>query len=322
MERFTPSWWCRGPHAQTLWASLRPRRAPRTQSERLELPDGDFLDLSWIGHDQGPLVIVLHGLTGSVRSPYAKGMLSAIAAAGWRGCLMHFRGCSDQPNRLARSYHSGETGDLTHLVQVLHKRNPDRPMAAVGYSIGGNVLLKYLGEKRADSPLSAAVAISVPYDLALACRHMENGLSRLYQWNLVRQLRVAVGRKMKRQDLGIGLEPKHLRTLRTFRTFDHRVTAPLHGFASADDYYRKSSSRAFLKHIQTPTLLLHAEDDPFMHPGVLPKPGELSPEVTLELSAHGGHVGFVQGSPWRPTYWLEKRIPQFLRNHLPERASV
>ena len=283
----------------------------------MELPDGDFLDLNWVGPAEGPTVLVLHGLTGSVRSPYARGLLRAVERAGWRGCLMHFRGCSGTPNRLPRSYHSGETGDLAHLIDHLRTHSPQTVLAAVGYSIGGNVLLKYLGETGRHSGLRAAAAVSVPFDLARACAHMETGLSRIYQWNLVRQLRRAVRRKMARMDLGIDLTPQKLRNLRTFRSFDHHVTAPLHGFGSAEEYYRRSSSLPYLKKIRTPTLLLHARDDPFMNVSVLPGPQHLSETITLELSEHGGHVGFVHGPLWRTEYWLEKRLPAFFREHLP-----
>jgi predicted alpha/beta-fold hydrolase len=293
------------------------RRLPqvRLRRERLELPDGDFLDLDWLkgGDPHGPLVVVLHGLEGSSGSQYARGLLAAIAQRGWRAVVMHFRGCSGEPNRLARSYHSGETGDLAHVLAELRARAPRAPLGVVGYSLGGNVLLKWLGESAATT-VSAAVAVSVPFDLACAAERLERGLSRLYQRELVRRLQGSVRRKRARFALPLAVE---LATLRTFRAFDEHVTAPLHGFRGADHYYAVASSRQYLRGIRVPTLLLHAADDPFMTAQAVPRAEELSATTTLELSAHGGHVGFVGGAwPWRASYWLERRIPAFLQAHL------
>jgi len=314
---FHPAAWARGPHAQTLWASVI-RRPPRLawRPERLELPDGDFLDLCWTGGETGPIVLLVHGLEGSIRSRYARGLLRAITSRGWRGVMMHLRNCSQEPNRLTRSYHSGETGDPGFVIDTLRRREPHAPLAAVGYSIGGNMLLKLLGERGRDAALRAAVAVSVPYDLSRACDRMERGLSRLYQAHLVRLLKRSARRKIKHLRRDLGMDIQSLRPLRTFRQFDGAVTAPMHGFESAEDYYTRASSRRWLKNIQTPTLLLHARDDPFMTPDVLPNDSELSPACRLEVSERGGHIGFVSGPPWAPRYWLERRIPEFLAQHL------
>ncbi|MGE0384713.1 MAG: hydrolase [Gammaproteobacteria bacterium] len=316
-EAFRPAWFLPGPHLQTLWAALARRRTRlAVRPERLELPDGDFVDLAWTGPDAGPVAIVLHGLEGSLDSPYAHGILAALAGAGWRAVLLHFRGCSGPPNRLPRSYHSGETGDLALLVSILRARHPQRRLVAVGFSLGGNVLLKYLGEHGAGAGLERAVAISVPFDLADAADRLDRGFSRLYQRRLLLSLK-------QRARLKAALFPRHidaatLAPMRNFRDFDDRVTAPLHGFAGADDYYRRCSSRAFMSAIAVPTLVLHARDDPFMTPRAIPKPEEISPSVRLEISAGGGHVGFVAGRvPWRPVYWLEHRILRFLREPAP-----
>lgn len=314
-EAFKPAWWCRGPHAQTLWPYLF-RRNPRVvlRRERLELPDGDFLDLDWTTGTHGPIVLVLHGLEGSSDSKYVRGLLKAVHERGWRGVLMHFRGCSGEPNRLPRRYHSGETGDLEHVLTLLHQRHANTPLAAVGYSLGGNVLLKWLGESGHRSPLRAAVAVSVPFLLDDSASRLERGISRLYQWSLVRRLRHAT--EEKRQRMALPLRISDMSTLRTFRHFDEQVTAPLHGFEGADHYYRVSSSRQYLPGIQLPTLILHALDDPFMHPAIAPLATDVSPTVNLEISATGGHVGFVAGNwPWTAEYWLETRIPDYLNKH-------
>lgn len=314
-EEFIPAWWLPSPHLQTLWPTLaRHGPRPELQRERLELPDGDFLDLDWTARTEGPLVLVLHGLEGSSGSPYARGILAAIHDAGWRGVLMHFRGCSEEPNRLARSYHSGETGDLAHVLGVLKTRYPETPLAAAGYSLGGNVLLKYLGEQGERAGIRCAVAVSVPFDLGRAADRLEQGLSRLYQWHLVGKLHRSLHRKLR-----LGRVPERYAgcvQLATFRAFDDQVTAPLHGFSGADDYYRRSSSRQYLKGIRVPTLILHARDDPFLPPDAIPQPRDLSPAVTLKITEKGGHVGFVSGPPWRPVYWSEGRIIGFLEGCL------
>ncbi|MHB8623045.1 MAG: hydrolase [Sulfuricaulis sp.] len=309
---FQPAWWCRGPHMQTMWARLM-RHAPHPllQRERLELPDGDFIDLDWMENRTGPIVIVLHGLEGSSDSPYARGILAAFERRGWRGVVMHFRGCSGEPNRLARSYHSGDIGDLAHLIDAIHRREPQTPLAAVGYSLGGNVLLKWLGKTGEQAPLCAAVAVSVPFVLRDAADRLQQGFSQLYQWQLLRSMRRTVVEKRGRMDLPIKV--RDLSTLKSFRDFDEYVTAPLHGFDSADHYYTVSSSRQYLKDITVPTLILHAQDDPFMTEASIPRQHELSESVTLELSLRGGHVGFIAGMwPWHPRYWLEERIPAYL----------
>lgn len=289
--------------------------------ERWELPDGDFLDLDWTPASSGPIVIVLHGLEGSASSPYARGILHAIDAWGWRGLLMHFRGCSGEPNRLPRTYHSGETRDLDALVDRIGTQYPGEPLAVIGYSVGGNVLLKWLGETGTGTHIRCAVAVSVPFELHGAADRLERGVSRLYQWWLLSKLRASLQRKARLRLLphAVGDLPR----LRTFRAWDDRVTAPLHGFSGVEEYYRVASSRQYIKDIQTPTLILHARDDPFMTPDVIPGPSQLSPSVTFELSERGGHVGFISGNiPGRPRYWLEERIPRFLQTHLEQATGT
>ncbi len=319
---FHAPWWLRGPHAQTLWASgLRRTPQPDLRRERLELPDGDFLDLDWVDGGEGPVVLLLHGLEGSVESNYAAGLLAELQRRGHTAVLMHFRGCSGEPNRLERGYHSGETGDLAHMVDLLIERFPGRPVGVVGYSLGGNVLLKWLGESGGAAPISAAVAVSVPFLLGSVADRLEVGFSRLYQWVLLRRMRTNLQRKVGRMSLPVG--PLDIESLTTFRRFDDAVTAPLHGFDGVEDYYRRCSSRQFLDRIVTPTLILHATDDPFMTCDVVPDEDELGPGVALELSENGGHVGFVTGKwPWSAHYWLETRIPDFLDERLARSLRV
>jgi len=310
---FRPAWWLRCAHAQTLYPHLcrRPEDIPWTP-ERLELPDGDFVDLQWAGPEDGPLVCLFHGLEGSGDSSYIRGLRAALAQAGLASVLMQFRGCSGEPNRLARAYHSGDTGDIRTLLSTLHRRYPDRWLGAVGFSLGGNALLKYLGESAAGCPLSQAVAVSVPFDLSRCADRLAKGVSRIYTRHLLNKLNAKVAaRRELLSDNGVDVDAA-LKT-RDFRGFDGAVVAPIFGFRDAEDYYTQSSCGPFLSRIQVPTLILQAVDDPFMASSAIPTQSDLSPEVTLELSERGGHVGFVAGAaPGMADYWLDRRITQAL----------
>lgn len=319
---FRPAWWLPGPHLQTLWNPLlrKPPHLPR-ERERLWLDDGDFLDLDWYGrHDpKAPLVLVLHGLTGSSSSLYVLGLQQALAARGWASVALNWRGCSGEPNLLARGYHSGASEDLAEVLRHLRAQRPMAPLYAVGYSLGGNVLLKYLGETGADSQLHGAVAVSVPFRLDQCADRLSQGFSRIYQAHFMNEMVAYVKTKQRlfahkgMADRLAALEQLGpLDGMRTFWDFDGRITAPLHGFSDAQDYYQRSSSRYFLAGIQTPTLIIQAADDPFVFRHSLPEAAELSACTQFELHAHGGHVGFVDGSPRRPGYYLERRIPQWL----------
>ncbi|WP_133127942.1 hydrolase [Legionella nagasakiensis] len=321
---FKPAWWLANPHAQTVYPTLvRRLMAPIDRLERFELPDGDFIDLAWAVNGLGadtPLVVLLHGLGGSMNSAYVGGLLSAFNQCGWRGVLMHFRGAGSEPNRLLRAYHSGDTSDLAYFMETLAQREPHTKKALVGISLGGNVLLKWFGEQARQSCVQTGVAVSVPFQLRLAADRMNRGLSRVYQAYLLREMRVIFARKLKEHANKLPSSLRDLRyvdSLRCFWTFDDHITAPLHGFANVHAYYREASSWQYLSKIATPTLIIHALDDPFMTPDVLPKEGELSHCVTLELSRKGGHVGFISGHvPGLPIYWLDHRIPEHLKNYL------
>lgn len=318
---FKPAWWLSNAHAQTVFPTLMRRlQAPFDRQERFELPDGDFIDLAWAVNGvplDSPLVICLHGLGGGSNSKYIAGLLNAINRRGWRGVLMHFRGASEEPNRLPRAYHSGDTGDLNYLLYELARREPNTKKAVVGISLGGNVLLKWLGEQGQQSLIQAAVAVSVPFQLRVVADRINQGFSRLYQKYLLSQLRNVFTRKLQRYGDTFPPFMQEMHSLNCFWTFDEHITARLHGFPSVHAYYREASSRPYLSHVMTPTLILHALDDPFMTPDVIPKEAELSSHIILELSQGGGHVGFVTGSvPGKPVYWLDQRIPKFLEDTL------
>ncbi len=306
---FKPLWWLANQHLQTLWPVWFGKTPLHGRSERLDLDDGDFLDLRWFDGD-GPLVVVVHGLEGSIDSHYAGAMMQALQEHGFHGLFMHFRGCSGEPNRLDRSYHSGETADLAAVVQHAARVTGKPVFATIGYSLGANALLKWLGEDGGQPPLQRAVAVSVPFQLDDAARKLSTGFSRLYQNYLLERLRESYRRKFRQRTSPLAVD---VDTLRDFYSFDDKVTAPLHGFSSADDYYRQSSSRQYLKNIQCETLILQAQDDPFLFEESIPRNEELSPHVTLELSKYGGHVGFIGGSVL-PHRWLEPRIIRFLRS--------
>jgi len=308
-SEFRPAWWLRQPHLQTLWPSLT-RRRPRlqTQRERVELSDGDFIDLDWSGPQDAPIVLLMHGLEGSINSPYARGIMAQLNRLGLRTCLMHFRGCSEEPNRLPIAYHSGKTDDPARIA--LHIRQKHRELfGAIGVSLGGNVLLKWLGEMGDKSIFERAAVMSVPFRLNDAALRLRRGLSRLYERHLVSSLQRSYLEKFSRLPSPLDVD---VRQLSTFRQFDDQVTAVLHGFKGVDDYYTRCSSRQFIPAIRTPTLILHARDDPFMFPDTPPTASELPVQVTLELTQHGGHVGFISGSfPGLAEYWGEARLAQW-----------
>lgn len=310
---FQPAWWLKNPHLQTIWPSLfRLRPSLELEAERIELDDGDFIDLRWSGPQDAPVVLILHGLEGSLESHYAPGLIKTLNAAGYRSCFMYFRSCGDEPNRLARGYHSGETDDLQTVVEYINHKTRKRIFAIIGFSLGGNVLLKWLGEQDRADLLHTAIAISVPFKLAHAGQRLEKGISRLYQKHLMKQL---VKKYRLKQLKHQSLLPIKLNIIKTFYEFDDRVTAPLHGFKNADDYYEKCSSEQFLTFIRQPTLIIHAKDDPFMWRQTSPSESLLSKSITLELSEHGGHAGFVSGRiPFCPVYWHEQRILDWLKS--------
>jgi uncharacterized protein len=319
---FEPHPWFANPHAQTLLPVLRPVPKMALRVERIELADGDFVDLGWCEGAPGarpappaqgpaPLAILLHGLTGGLDAKYARGLARQLLPRGWRVAILQFRGAGPEPNRLARSYHHGESGDLRELLRLLRAREPDTPLYAVGWSLGGNVLLKYLGEEGAAAPLVAGVAVSAPFQLKPCAEKLRTGFARIYQRHMMAELKRMVARK--RAVLPPGFDLAAVTRARDFFEFDDRVTAPLNGFRDAEDYYARSSCGQYLGGIARPVLAIHAKDDPFMLPTIIPEAARLPPTMTIEACEHGGHVGFVAAGPrLAPRFWLEERIPEFL----------
>ena len=314
--------WLKNPHAQTMFPSLPwawPSR-PNLRRESLELPDGDVTAVDWSIDsdsltDSSPLLVILHGLEGSAESSYARMLMDTVIDRGWRACVLHFRDCGDYRNRLPRRYHAGETNDLRHFLDVLQAQreacgNPG-PLLAVGYSLGGNVLLKYLGESGSDTPLAAATAVCAPLDLHACSKALNTGFSKLYQSYLLKRMKNSVTEKFDPHTAAFDWDRAMQST--TFAEFDDAVTAPLHGFDGMQDYYDRCSATHFLDRIERPSLVINSLDDPFMTPDVIPDASKLSDCVTLEVAEKGGHVGFINGgTPWRPTFYLPQRILEFL----------
>jgi predicted alpha/beta-fold hydrolase len=323
---YAPPRFLRNAHLQTLYAACL-ARCPQVawRRERWATPDGDFIDLDWLAGAQGtpracalspaPLIVLFHGLEGSSRSHYARTLMHAIDARGWHGVVVHFRGCSGEANRLPRAYHSGDSTEIDWVLRRLRVQRPG-PLAAVAVSLGGNALLKWLGERGPDAVgiLDAACAVSAPVDLAAAGAALERGFNRLYTWNFLRTLK-RKGRQKLRTFPGL-IDRTAMRSARTLRAFDDHVTAPLHGFVDASDYWRRCSSKPWLEHIVVPTLVLNARDDPFLPARALPQPSGVSPAVTLEQPQHGGHGAFVSGPFPGSLGWMPERALAFIQTEL------
>jgi predicted alpha/beta-fold hydrolase len=298
---------------------LRRGRRPEVRRERVETPDGDFVDLDWLaGRERGaPLVVILHGLEGSARSHYAQGLLRGLEKLGWRGLVVHFRSCGGEVNRAARLYHSGDTGDLEFVVSRLTSREPRLRVGMVGVSLGGNVMLKWLGERGEATPMQvvAAASISTPFNLAACASVLDRGLNRrLYTASFLSTMKAKLDRKAHL--LGNVLDLSAALKARTFAEYDRLVTAPLHGFADERDYWDRSSSAQFLPGIRRPTLLINALNDPFMPASALPRTA-VAKSRWLEAAfvKQGGHAGFLEGFAGQSS-WAEARALAFLRRHL------
>ncbi len=299
MSAYRAPWWLPGGHLQTIFAALAP--APRVPWRREEwaTPDGDFIDLDWAG-ESGPVLALFHGLEGGSSSHYARALASLAAASGWRAVVPHFRGCSGRLNRLPRAYHSGDSDEIDWIVRRLGARH------AVGVSLGGNALLKWLGEQGEAAPLERAVAVSAPFDLAAAGDALDRGFNRrCYTRAFLLTLKA---KAFAKQTLGhLRFDEKRMSRARTLREFDDMVTAPLHGFRDAADYWARASSEPWLGRIRVPTLLVNARNDPFLPPAVLERVPRDNPSLVLEFPDEGGHAGFPGTDRW-----MARRVLKFL----------
>lgn len=318
---FTCSKLLKSPHIQTILPVLLPSPKIKYFTNKLVFEDGDFTEIVWIDKVKNKefenIVVLFHGIGGSIKSHYIQRMMKKLKEMGYLSVLMHFRGCAEKTNNTLRSYHAGEIEDARFFINRLKKMYPNSKLHAIGYSLGANMLLKLLASYKNNSPLSSAVCISTPLELEECTKYISKGLAMFYQKYLLKNLKSHLLQKEKKLDLlsTLNLSKERIKKINTIYEFDDIYTAPVFGFKNAHDYYSKNSSKQFLKSIQIPTLMIHAKDDPFIPSCVLPEKTELSDMIKLELSDNGGHVGFIQGSIFKPKFWLEKRIELFLKEY-------
>ncbi|HTY98524.1 MAG TPA: hydrolase [Rhodocyclaceae bacterium] len=307
--------WLPGGHAQTVYPLLIKALPPAYRRERWDTPDGDFIDLDWLdGDDASPLVLLFHGLEGSSASHYATALMAALGTRGWTGVVAHFRGCSGEPNRLPRAYHSGDSDEIDWVLHRLRRRFPDRRIWSAGVSLGGNALLKWLGERDGEARrvIDAAAAICAPVDLTACGHNLSRGFNRVYGRYFLQTLKKNATEKLARFP---GLfDGDRLARADSLYEFDDTVTAPLHGFLGADDYWRRASAKPWLGGIRVPTLMLNAANDPFLPAAVLPRRNEVSSAVSLEVPCEGGHVGFVAGTLPGRLDWLPERLLHYFEH--------
>ncbi len=320
---FRPAWWLPGPHLPTIYGKLVRRVSDAHERiERWDTGDGDAISVARLDapDPDAPLLTIFHGLEGTVRSKYAQGLMHEARRRGWSAALLVWRTCDGRIPDAPRMYHSGETTDADLFVRRLVAERPGRPLLMTGVSLGGNVLLKWLGERADTVPheVRAAAAISAPFDLAAGSRHLEQGFSRVYSRHFVRGLRRKAFAALQRHP-SLPVDRARVAQAQTFYEFDDAFTAPVHGFDGAEDYYRRSSSLGFLDRVRVPTLLHSAVDDPFLPPRVLDQVREVATRTdTLHISftPRGGHVGWVSGSPLRPVFDMEPRVTNWLAERL------
>ncbi len=311
--------WLPGAHLQTIVPALlgwRPGICYRR--ERWETPDGDFIDLDWIdaARTDAPLLAVFHGLEGSSRSRYAQALAHQAARLGWSCAVVHFRGCSGEPNRAARFYHSGDSDEIDWIVRRLRLRHPRAPLHMVGISLGGNALLKWLAERGTDAAalVRGAAAVSAPLDLAAGGHALSSGFNLIYTRMFLKTLKAKSLEKLRHYP---GLfDVDAMLAARNLYEFDNVVTAPLHGYRDTDDYWTRAASKPLLHGIKTPTLILNARNDPFMPERSLPAATEVSGDVTLDFPTTGGHVGFIATRDGGGTHWMPRRVFSFLNQGL------
>lgn len=316
---FRPAWGLGNRHVQTIWPAVIRRRI--FQSVHREVwtgPDGHAVDLVLLPERPAqPGVLLLHGLEGSYASSYIQGMLLALARAGYNGAVLEFRSCGPTEPQVPELYHSGKTDEIAFAVKQLQSRWGGAPVAACGFSLGGNALIKWMGETGASCPLAAAVAISVPFDLAACARCLDGPgvLAWVYRERFLRSLKRKACRTARRHKLSF--TDKQVMACKTLHAFDDLVTAPLFGFASAEDYWQRNSSRWFLPDVARPTLLVNAADDPFVPASCWPAEAVANNQnLSQRFTQTGGHTGFVAGSMIRPRYeaeaWAMQHFAQWL----------
>ncbi|GAA4358445.1 hydrolase [Kangiella marina] len=320
-SHFDPPWWLKNRHLQTFWAPLVPKLPlPKLTRQRLELSDGDFIDMDWVNPERdAPTVVLLHGLEGDIDSPYLRRMLFQIQQRRWRGVLVYWRGCSEEMNRLDKTYHSGRSEDLDEVIAEIHKsKSPDKLFVS-GYSLGANVLLKWLGENEENARIDAGCAVSTPFNLSICADSIDQGFSKIYKFYLLNSMKKRIVKKFTPERLLqlLNMSPRDVMAINSFREFDNRVTSFLNEFEDAEDYYRTASSIYYLGTIKKPALVIHAADDPFMSPEIIPRDDELPDALELLISEHGGHVGFVSAPTSKGvSFYLENTMLNYFDRFL------
>ena len=313
---FVPARWLPGPHAQTVYGSrFAPAPAIAYRRERWDTPDADFIDIDFVDGPEGtPWVHLFHGLEGSSQSPYARTLMRHVRSRGWRGSVMIYRGLSGEMNRLPRAYHSGDSDEVDWVLRRLRERAGAAPLYVGGVSLGGNALAKWLGERGEEARAIATRAASVcaPLDLSVSADALERGVARLYARHFLATLKVSAAARLAA--FPGTFDGAAMRRSRSLREFDDAVTAPLHGFRDAADYYERSSAKPWLPRVAVPTLLVNARDDPFLPESALPTERQVSSVVKLEFPSRGGHVGFVSGSFPGHIEWLPERLLHFFEH--------
>ena len=319
---YTAPRWLPGGHSQTIYSALFGRtNSPTYKRERWSTPDGDFIDLDWANNNangqsaglSSPLLVLFHGLEGSSNSHYARALMSAVTEWGWLGAVPHFRSCSGEMNLAPRFYHSGDSNEIAWILNTLHQRYPQRPLYVVGISLGGNALLRFLGEQtKATSFIRATAAISAPLDLEASGNTLSAPTNLVYTYKFLRTLKTKSLAKLQQYpDL---FDRAAMLSCRTLYDFDNIVTAPLHGYRNTNDYWQRSSCINILSDITVPTLLINALNDPFLPGQHLPKKHNVSSSVWLEQPKQGGHVGFCQGYFPGHFNWLAQRLYYFFKS--------
>jgi len=318
---FQPNPWLLNPNLQTIWPNyLRNKTRVSFNTRKITLPDGDFLELcisnGMPNNDSSRgVVFILHGLGGSIESHYSRSLMRAMQLNNLESVFIHFRGASGKPNKKPFSYHAGKADDIAFIIDQIIQEKPDKKYFAIGVSIGGSILVNYLGNYQRNNPLTSAVVISVPYDLYETAIYLDNGFAKNYQRYMMKTLKYDLQVKFEYRECPIDL--KKALNAKNLYDFDDAATAPLNNFDTVMDYYKICSAKQYLKNIQTSTLLIHARDDPFTPLKSIPTEDELSNFVKLELYEKGGHVGFIEGNNfWKPTYFLDRRIPAYFSSFI------
>lgn len=320
MMNFTPAYGLKNRHLQTIYSSFfRKRINLDYEIDEFIVSDGDFIECFWLNKKEANsnIFVIFHGLEGSYTSPYIQGIMKALSDKNQAVVLVHFRSCGKKVNNAVKSYHSGDCDDAIEYLKYLHNKYSKSNILTIGYSLGANMLLKLLGNDFVDNFIKKSICISSPLDLSICTKILDSGFARIYQRHLLKHLKESLIAKFKKHDYKrlINLDIKRVNQISSIKEFDDLFTAKINGFKTAENYYKINSSKQFLKNINTPTLLIHSLDDPFMNKEVLPLEDELSKSCTLEIYKSGGHLGFIEGNIFNPKYMLEKRIIEYFNEY-------